>query len=88
VIRSLRAAGASLACLCGDDVAYAAHGAAFAAAIRTAGVKGLILAGRPRDREAELRGAGVDAFVFAGGDAVAALQELYRRLARSGAGQA
>ena len=81
-IRSLRATGASLACLCGDDAAYAARGAAFAAAIKAAGVKGLILAGRPRDIEAELRGAGVDAFVFAGGDAVAALQDLYRRLAR------
>jgi methylmalonyl-CoA mutase len=87
-IRSLSAAGASLACLCGDDAAYAARGAAFAAAIKAAGVKGLILAGRPRDTEAELRGAGVDAFAFAGGDAVAALQELYERLARSGAGQA
>jgi methylmalonyl-CoA mutase len=87
-IRSLRAAGASLACLCGDDTAYAAHGAAFAAAIKAAGFKGLILAGRPRDTEAELRGAGVDAFVFAGGDAVAAVQDLYRRLAPTGAGPA
>jgi methylmalonyl-CoA mutase len=87
-IRSLRAAGASLACLCGDDAAYAAQGAAFAAAIKAAGVKGLVLAGRPRDMEAELRSAGVDAFVFAGGDAVAAVQDLYRRLAPSGAGPA
>ena len=87
-IRSLRAAGASVACLCGDDAAYAAHGAAFAAAIKTAGVKGLIVAGRPRDTEAALRGAGVDAFISAGGDAVAAAQDLYRRLASSGAGRA
>jgi methylmalonyl-CoA mutase len=87
-IRRLKATGASLACLCGDDAAYAAHGAAFAAAIKTAGVEGLILAGRPRDKEAQLRGAGVDAFVFAGSDALAALHDLYRRLGRSGARQA
>ena len=81
-------AGAAIACLCGDDAAYAAAAEAFAAAIKAAGVKGLVLAGRPREAEAALRSAGVDAFIFAGGDAVAALQDLYRRLAPSGAGRA
>ncbi len=79
-VRRLKASGASLACLCGDDAAYAAVGQAFAAAIKAAGVKGLILAGRPSEAEAELRAAGIDEFIFAGGDAVAALQGLYRRL--------
>ena len=76
----LKASGASLACLCGDDAAYAARGEAFAAAIKAAGAKGLSLAGRPSEAEAALRAAGVDEFIFAGCDAIAALQGLYRRL--------
>jgi len=87
-IKRLRATGAFLACLCGDDKAYAAGGAAFAAAIKAAGVKGLCLAGRPKDAEAGLRAAGVDEFIFAGGDAAAALEGLYRRLGARSAGRA
>jgi methylmalonyl-CoA mutase len=79
-IKRLKASGSLLACLCGDDAAYAARGEAFAAAIKAAGVKGLSIAGRPTDAEAGLRAAGVDEFFFAGGDAVAALQGLYQRL--------
>ena len=87
-IKRLRATGAFLACLCGDDKAHAAGGAAFAAAIKAAGVKGLCLAGRPKDAEAGLRAAGVDEFIFAGGDAAAALEGLYRRLGARSAGRA
>ena len=65
-VRRLKTSGAALACLCGDDAAYAAGAEAFAIAIKAAGVKGLILAGRPRDAEASLRSAGVDAFIFGG----------------------
>ncbi|MFY9970543.1 MAG: methylmalonyl-CoA mutase family protein [Roseiarcus sp.] len=79
-VRRLKASGASLACLCGDDAAYATRGEAFAAAIKAAGAKGLSLAGHSSEAEAALRTAGVDGFIFAGGDAVAALQDLYRRL--------
>jgi methylmalonyl-CoA mutase len=79
-VGGLKASGASLACLCGDDAAYAARGEAFAAAIKAAGAKGLSLAGHPSEAEAALRAAGVDEFIFAGGDAVAGLQGLYRRL--------
>jgi methylmalonyl-CoA mutase len=76
----LKASGASLACLCGDDATYAARGEAFAAAIKAAGAKGLSLAGHPSEAEAALRAAGVDEFIFAGADVVAGLQGLYRRL--------
>jgi methylmalonyl-CoA mutase len=79
-IKQLKTSGALLACLCGDDAAYAERGQTYAAAIKAAGVKGLSLAGRPRDAEAGLRAAGVDEFIFAGGDAAASLQGLYRRL--------
>ncbi len=80
-VERLKASGAALACLCGDAAAYAAHGAAFAKAIKASGAKGLCVAGRPGDAEARLRAAGIDDFIYAGGDAVAAFEGLYRRLA-------
>ena len=76
-----RTSGASLACLCGDDRDYEASAAAYAAALKGAGAKAMMLAGRPGDAEADLRAAGVDDFAFAGSDAVAGLESLYRRLA-------
>ncbi len=79
--RRVRASGASLACLCGDDETYGAHAEAFARAVKAAGVKGLSLAGRPGEFEARLRAAGVDDFIFAGCDAIAAMHGLYRRAA-------
>ena len=74
----LKASGAALACLCGADEAYAGQAAPYAQAIKAAGVKGLALAGPPGAQEATWRAAGVDDFIFAGGDAVAALQGFYR----------
>jgi methylmalonyl-CoA mutase len=79
-VEGLRASGAQLACLCGDDKAYAGQAEAFAKAIKASGAKGLLLAGRPGENEATWRAAGVDDFIFSGGDAVAALQSLYRRI--------
>jgi len=79
-VERMKASGAPLACLCGDDDAYAAQAGAFARAIKASGANGLALAGRPGDREAEWRAAGVDDFIFAGGDAVQALERLYRRI--------
>ena len=75
------ASGAEIACLCGDDAAYGAAAEACARAVKAVGVKGLCLAGRPGEAEAALRSAGVDDFIFAGGDAIAALEGLYRRVA-------
>jgi len=80
-VRRMKASGASIACLCGDDEAYAAEAEAYARALKAAGVKGLGLAGRPGEAEAAVRAAGVDDFIFAGGDAIAALSDLYRRVA-------
>ena len=39
-----------------------------------------VLAGRPKDQEAVLKAAGVDQFVFAGGDAIAMLTGLHKTL--------
>ena len=74
------ATGAPLVCLCGTDDAYAAQAKAFAEAFKAAGVKGVALAGRPGEFERAWRAAGVDDFIFAGGDAVAKLRGLYRRI--------
>jgi methylmalonyl-CoA mutase len=43
-------------------------------------VKHLYLAGRPADQDA-LKGAGVAAFIYAGGDMVAVLRDAYQALA-------
>jgi methylmalonyl-CoA mutase len=80
-VERVRASGAALVCLCGADDAYAAQAEAFAKAIKASGVKGVALAGRPGEFEQAWRAAGVDEFIFAGGDAVAALESLYRRIA-------
>ncbi len=44
-----------------------------------AGPKGVLLAGRPGADEAELRSAGIDSFIFMGGDAITTLEEMYRK---------
>jgi methylmalonyl-CoA mutase len=72
------ASGATLACLCSQDKVYAEHAAAAAKALQGAGARHIYLAGRPGEQEAALRAAGVNDFVFAGGDALATLQEAYR----------
>jgi methylmalonyl-CoA mutase len=71
-------AGASLdvACLCGSDERYAAEAASAARALRAAGARRVVLAGRPGAIEAELRAAGVDAFVFVGCDVLSVLEEI------------
>ena len=79
-VERLKASGAVLACLCGDDKAYAAQAEAFARSIRASGAKGVALAGRPEVHGAEWRAAGVDDFIFAGEDAVDVLEGLYRRI--------
>ena len=81
--KAFRASGAGLACLCSSDKVYAAQATAAANALQTAGAKHIYLAGRPGDQEAALRGAGVRDFVFAGGDALAALQQAWQRMERA-----
>ena len=73
-----RISGATLTCLCSSDKVYAGQAAAAAKALQAAGARHIYLAGRPGEQEAALRTAGVNDFVFAGGDALAALQEVYR----------
>jgi methylmalonyl-CoA mutase len=75
---AFRASGTVLACLCSTDKVYAQQAAAAAKALQAAGAKHIYLAGRPGEQEATLRAAGINDFVFAGGDALATLREAYR----------
>jgi methylmalonyl-CoA mutase len=75
---AFKASGAALACLCSSDKIYAGQAAAAAQALQTAGARHIYLAGRPGEQETALRAAGVNEFIFAGGDALATLQEAYR----------
>jgi methylmalonyl-CoA mutase len=80
---AFKASGAVLACLCSSDKVYAGQAAAAARALKAAGGRHIYLAGRPGEHEAALRAAGVTDFVFAGGDALATLREVYERMDRA-----
>jgi methylmalonyl-CoA mutase len=75
---AFKASGAALACLCSSDKIYALQATAAAKALQSAGARHIYLAGRPGQQEAALRAAGVHDFIFAGGDALATLQQAYR----------
>jgi len=78
--KAFTASGASAACICSSDALYAEHAEATATALKAAGAKLLLMAGRPGDKEAALKTAGVDQFLFAGADAVATLKGLQEKL--------
>jgi len=80
LVTAFKASGATTACLCSSDKIYAGHAAVAAKALQAAGTKHIYLAGRPGEREAALRAAGVGDFIFAGGDALAMLQDAWRRM--------
>jgi methylmalonyl-CoA mutase len=71
------ASGAPVAVICGTDDAYAESGAQYARALKAAGAQYVYLAGRPGDREAEYRDAGVDEFVSLGADVLAVHTRLH-----------
>jgi methylmalonyl-CoA mutase len=75
---AFRASGAALACLCSSDKVYGGQAAGAAKALQAAGAKHIYLAGRASEQEAAFRAAGVNDFIFAGGDALTVLQEAYR----------
>ncbi|MBN8975271.1 MAG: methylmalonyl-CoA mutase subunit beta [Rhizobiales bacterium] len=78
---AFKASGARLACICSSDALYADHAAAAAKALQEAGAKHIYLAGRPGEKEAEFRAAGIGDFAFAGGNALAMLTAAYDRMA-------
>ncbi len=80
MVAAFKSSGAKLACLCSSDEVYAREAADAAKALTAAGARQVVLAGRPKEQET-LKAAGVEAFIFAGCDALAALQALYARIA-------
>ena len=76
----LKQSGASIVCLCGSDKRYAEDAVAAAKALKEAGVSRLYLAGKPGDREQELRAAGVDEFIHVGVDVLASLELAHAEL--------
>jgi len=77
---AFKASGARLACLCSSDAVYAEHATAAAKALQAVGARHIYLAGRPGDKEAEFRAAGVGDFVSAGGNALATLEAAYANM--------
>jgi methylmalonyl-CoA mutase len=77
---AFKATGAPLACLCSSDKLYGKEAAEAAQALKAAGARYVYLAGRPREQEAALKAAGVQAFIYDGGDAVATLTGAYDML--------
>ena len=69
--------GLALVCLCASDKVYEKEAAAAVAALKAAGARHIYLAGRPGEREAALRAAGVQSFVYGGCDALATLRAAY-----------
>ena len=63
-----------------DPQTYAELAEAATGALKQAGAQRVLLAGRPKPLEQALKAAGVDTFVFAGGDAVAVLGDLHAAL--------
>ena len=79
LVEGFRSSGAALACLCGTDEDYGRHAESFAAALKGAGAKAVYLVGR------EAAWSGIDGFLYAGADLVAALEVALRA---AGAGRA
>ena len=77
---AFKASGVSLACLCSSDRIYEREAAVAAEALKAAGAQHIYLAGRPGGREAALRTAGVQSFIFEGCDALGTLQAAYHVL--------
>jgi methylmalonyl-CoA mutase len=77
---AFKASGAQLVCLCSSDAVYADQAAATVQAFHAAGARHIYLAGRPGKLETALRSAGVQDFIFAGGDALAVLNDVWQRL--------
>ena len=69
-----------LACICSTDAIYADKAEATAKALKAAGAKLVLQAGRPGDKEAAYKAAGVDSFLAAGADAVTILKGLQGQL--------
>ncbi|GAB6054396.1 methylmalonyl-CoA mutase family protein [Magnetospira thiophila] len=76
MVAAFRQSGATLAVLCGSDAQYEEQVSRFAPALKQAGCQRLLLAGKPGEREASDRAAGVDQFIALGDDLLDALSTI------------
>ena len=83
-IDGFKASGATVACLCGSDAAYEAGTVEMVRALKEAGAREVLLAGRPREQEGALKSAGLDGMLHAGEDVLDALGRLHAALGISG----
>jgi methylmalonyl-CoA mutase len=74
---AFKQSGAKLACLCSSDAVYAAQGADAAKTLAAADATHIYLAGRPGENIESLQKAGVNAFIFAGCDALTELRKAH-----------
>jgi len=81
--QAFKDSGAQLVCLCSSDKLYPIQAGPAAHALQNAGARHIYLAGRPGDQETAFRQAGVQDFIFAGGDALNTLTEAYQRIAKA-----
>lgn len=79
-VAAFQASGATAACLCGADAFYQEHAETFARALKAAGAKTLYLAGAPGEAKAAWQAAGIDDFIFVGGDVLGTLRAAHTRL--------
>jgi methylmalonyl-CoA mutase len=80
--KAFRASGARLACLCSSEEFYATTADGTARLLHEAGAL-VWMAGRPGECEADWRAAGVEDFIYAGCDALAALRRAHAALLQS-----
>jgi len=71
------ASGARVAVICSSDQRYSEMVPVVARALKRGGAVCVVVAGRPGEREAEWRSAGVDRCIHMGCDAIEALDELH-----------
>jgi methylmalonyl-CoA mutase len=80
MVAAFKASAKPVALITGTDATYAEQAESAAKALKSAGAAWVVIAGKPGEREAALRAAGVDQFVFAGQDAIAELETLQAAL--------
>ncbi|WP_150523022.1 methylmalonyl-CoA mutase family protein [Roseibium sediminis] len=80
LVAAFKASGARMACIVSSDRVYADQAEAAAKALKAAGASHLYLAGKPGELEAALTGAGVDTYLYAGGNLLSLLGEAHERL--------
>ena len=80
MVAAFRASGAKLVCLASSDEVYAREAETAASALKKAGAARIYLAGRAGKPAAAWRKAGIDEFIYAGCDVLAALRQAHATL--------